>query len=139
MKDFRNQRPRVEKQAQAVAAQLDENRIRKVLGGDAKELNTYADELAKFYIEPRKESEKLTTSQIRNVLDEIQRMREFDETKLQLLRPKLAYAAGRHSGRVKDFQKLLDSAINMTNKENFKNFKNFVEAVVAYHRYHGGK
>jgi CRISPR-associated protein Csm2 len=139
MKDFRDQRQKIERPTQGGVPQIEETKLRKVLGGDTKELNSYADELAKFYVEARKESEKLTTSQIRNVLDEIQRMREFDEAKLHLLRPKLAYAAGRHGGKVKDFQKLLDAAIKITNKENFKNFKNFVEAIVAYHRYHGGK
>lgn len=139
MQDFRNQKQRIERSAQSVKGQVDEDRIKKVLGGDAKELNAYADELANFYIEPRKDSERLTTSQIRNILDEIQRMREFNETKLHLLRPKLAYVAGRHGGRVRDFQKLLDTTIKITNKDNFKNFKNFVEAIVAYHRYYGGK
>lgn len=139
MKDFSGQKQKGEKQTQGVVPQLDEIRLKKILGGDVKELNNYADELAKFYLEPRKESEKLTTSQIRNVLDEIQRMREFDEAKLHLLRPKLAYAAGRHGGRVKDFQILLDTLIKITRKENFRNFKNFIEAIVAYHRYHGGK
>ncbi len=139
MRDFRNQTSRGDKTGQGAVGQFDEAKVRKVLGGDTKELNAYAEELAKFYLEPRKESERLTTSQIRNILDEIQRMRQFDETKLHLLRPKLAYVAGRHGGRVKDFQKLLDSTIRLTNKENFKNFKNFVEAIVAYHRYYGGK
>jgi CRISPR-associated protein Csm2 len=117
----------------------EEDRLKRILNGDAKELNTFADELAQFYLSAKKDSEKLSTSQIRNVLYEIQRMREYDESKLQLLRPKLAYAAGRHGGKVKDFQKLLDDAIKITQKDNFKNFKNFVEAIVAYHRYHGGK
>ncbi len=139
MKEFKNQNSSKQKSIQGSAVQIDENKLKKILLGDAKELNAYADELAKFYLEARKESERLTTSQIRNILDEIQRMRDFDENKLQLLRPKLAYTAGRHGGKVKEFQKLLDVMIKMTNKENFKNFKYFVEAVVAYHRYHGGK
>lgn len=139
MKDFKSQQPKEEKKSEEVASKIDVARLKRVLAGDTKELNTYADELANFYLDSRRESEKLTTSQIRNILDEIQRMREFDEAKLHLLRPKLAYAAGRHGGKVKDFQKLLDTAIKITTKENFKNFKNFVEAIVAYHRYYGGK
>lgn len=113
-------------------------RLKKILGGDVKELNAYAEELAGKYVSGG-ETEKLSTSQIRNVLDEIQRMREFDEKKLQLLRPKLAYAAGRHGGMVRYFQELMDLLINMTTKDNYQYFKNFVEAIVAYHRYHGGK
>ncbi|NWF92139.1 MAG: type III-A CRISPR-associated protein Csm2 [Syntrophaceae bacterium] len=139
MKDLKGPRPEKEKKVEGGVQQVDEDKLRRILGGDAKELNSYANELAKSYLNARKESEKLTTSQIRNVLDELQRMREFDEAALHLIRPKLAYAAGRHGGRVKDFQKLLDTTIKITNRENFKNFKNFVEAIVAYHRYYGGK
>lgn len=120
-------------------AEINEGRLRKVLSGDAKELNEYADELARSYLRGRRETDKLSTSQIRSVLDEIQRMREFDENRLHLLRPKLAYAAGRHGGRVREFQELLDKTIHMTSKDNYRNFKDFVEAIVAYHRYRGGK
>lgn len=114
-------------------------RLKKIMiQNDAAELNKYADELARYYTAGR-ESEKLTTSQIRNVLDEIQKMKEYDSYKLQLLRPKLAYAAGRHRGKVKEFRDLMEELIKLTNKENFKIFKYFIEAIVAYHRYHGGK
>lgn len=114
--------------------------IRKILSGDMKELNDYARLLGQHFAAGR-EREALSTSQIRNILDEIQKMpeKEFDENRLQLLRPKLAYAAGRHKGKVHEFQKLLDHVIQLTNKSNFKNFKYFVEAIVAYHRYFGGK
>jgi len=117
---------------------VDENRIKKILAGDAKELNQYADSLGNWYVQGR-EGEKLTTSQIRNVLDEIQKMKDYDEYRLQMLRPKLAYAAGRHKGKVKEFRDLMEVLIKNTNKANFSNFKNFVEAIVAYHKYHGGK
>jgi len=116
---------------------INEERIRKILAGDMRELNDYAKELGKNYAQGG-EREKLSTSQIRNILDEIQKMpeKDFDENRLQLLRPKLAYVAGRHKGKVLEFQKLLDKTIQFTNKNNFKNFKYFVEAIVAYHRYH---
>ncbi len=117
---------------------IDEKRIEKILGGDAFELNKYAEELAQTYVQG-KEGEKLSTSQIRGILSEIQKMKEFDQTKLQLLRPKLAYAAGRHKGKVKEFRDLLEALIKKTNKDNFVNFKNFIEAIVAYHKYYGGK
>ena len=115
---------------------VDENRIKKILAGDAKELNQYADSLGNWYVQGK--DEKLTTSQIRNVLDEIQKMKDYDEYRLQMLRPKLAYAAGRHKG-VKEFRQLMEVLIKNTNKTNFSNFRNFVEAIVAYHKFHGGK
>jgi CRISPR-associated protein Csm2 len=117
---------------------VDEKRIEKILGGDAFELNKYAEELAQSYLQA-KEAEKLSTSQIRAILTEIQKMKEFNPTKLQLLRPKLAYAAGRHKGKVKEFRDLLEALIKKANQDNFDTFKNFVEAIVAYHKYHGGK
>jgi len=117
---------------------VDEKRIEKILGGDAFELNKYAEELAQFYIKGGR-NEALSTSQIRTILTEIQKMKEFNPTKLQLLRPKLAYAAGRHKGKVKEFRDLLEALIKKANQDNFDTFKNFVEAIVAYHKYHGGK
>ncbi len=119
---------------------FDTEKIKKILAGDMKILNDYANELGKHFAEGR-EREALSTSQIRSVLDEIQKMPEkpFNPNKLQLLRPKLAYAAGRHKGKVLEFQKLLDWTIQQTNENNLNNFRYFVEAIVAYHRYHGGK
>jgi len=118
---------------------VDEKRIEKILGGDAFELNKYAEELAQSYM-PEK-GEKLSTSQIRAILTEIQKMKEFNPTQLQLLRPKLAYAAGRQGpkAKIREFRHLLEVLIKKTNKDNFANFKNFVEAIVAYHKYYGGK
>ncbi len=114
---------------------FDTERIKKILGGDMKILNDYAKELGKHF------ADGMSTSQLRSVLDEIQKMPEkpFDQNRLQLLRPKLAYAAGRHKGKVLEFQKLLDWTIQQTNENNFNNFRYFVEAIVAYHRYYGGK
>lgn len=110
-----------------------------ILQGNAKKMNEVANELGEYFAQGG-EREKLSSSQIRNVLDKIQRMKSFDPNKLQLLRPLLAYAAGRHLGKVKDLQKISDQAIQMVQGEShFQNFKNFFEAIVAYHRYHGGK
>lgn len=117
---------------------IDEARVKKVLNGDAAEMNKYAEELAMNYVDAG-EKNQLTTSQIRNFLDEVQKMKEFNANKLQLLRPKLAYAAGRHRGKVKEFRDLMEVVIKNTNKDNFDYFKYFVEAIVAYHRLHGGK
>lgn len=121
--------------------------------GDAEELNKYAEELGRIFVTEkiteergqRKTEKALSTSQIRNILDEIQRIpkkENFEKIKnrLNLLRPKLAYAAGRHRGRVKDFREIVEEAIKLVRApEHFANFRNFIEAIVAYHRYHGGK
>lgn len=107
--------------------------------GDARRMNEVANELGQYFAQGG-ERERLSSSQIRNVLDKLQRMKTFDQNKLQLLRPLLAYAAGRHLGKVKDLQKISDTAIQMVQADShFQNFRNFFEAIVAYHRYHGGK
>jgi CRISPR-associated protein Csm2 len=124
-------------QTQEFDPQID--RLRSLLNGNTGELVKYAEEKAKLLLSGRRE-EQLSTAQIRNVLDELQRMRKFDRDKLQLLRPKLAYAAGRHGGRVKNLQAILDAAITLTEKQQqFDNLKHLVEAIVAYHRLYGGK
>jgi len=93
---------------------------------------------------------KLSTSQIRNIFNEIKTMKKFEESKdrLLLLKPKLAYLAGRHGkrtrdglvGAVPDMVKVLSRCIDeIHNEEDFENFKQFFEAVLAYHRYYGGE
>lgn len=135
--------------------QVNEEKLKKIIQeGDAEELNNYAEELGRMFKEPlryrdernRERTEKeLSTSQIRNILDEIQRISPKEDinnikTKLHLLRPKLAYSAGRHKGRVKEFREVVEKAIKYINNTNhFKNFRNFIEAIVAYHRYYGGE
>lgn len=107
--------------------------------GNVKKLNEIGEKLGQYYA-----SQKLSTSQLRNILNEIEIVSRhgYDEKRLQFLRYKLAYTAGRHS-RTKvikdDFFPLMDSAIQKVNQNNFEHFKNFVEAIVAYHRYHGGE
>ncbi|MEO0088632.1 MAG: type III-A CRISPR-associated protein Csm2 [candidate division WOR-3 bacterium] len=119
--------------------EIREDKLRKIIKeGNAEELNNYAEELGKIFKE-------LSTSQIRNILDEIQRISPQDKienikNKLHLLRPKLAYAAGRHKGRLKEFREVVEKAITyIQDPIHFKNFRNFIEAIVAYHRYYGGE
>ena len=65
------------------------------------------------------------------------------ERSLILLKPKLAYAAGRHK-TLKSFQSFMVQAIDGVVNSNGKklaltNFFDLLEAVVAYHKFHGGK
>lgn len=110
-----------------------------ILQGDAVKLNEIANKLGEYYADGG-DKERLSASQIRGILDHLQRM-EFTQNDLQLLRPKLAYAAGRHSGKVKKLQFITDKAIMLVeaDEKRFKHFRDFFEAIVAYHRYHGGK
>ena len=111
-----------------------------ILDGDSKKLVENAEKLGGHI-------RRLSTSQIRNIFSEVKQMHEFDRDRLILLRPKLAYTAGRHGSRrgprlvgpIVDLQEVLDNGIqNVTTAEQFQNFKLFFEAILAYHRFHGG-
>jgi len=85
----------------------------------------------------------LTTSQIRNIFSSVKKLESFERNKaeLLLLRPKMAYVAGRHGKRtrvIKDLQEVMDKCIQEVRDEvSFKNFQDFFEAILAYHRYYG--
>ncbi len=115
-----------------------------LLENNLEEMNRYASELGEiFHKDLDKKNSALSTSQIRTILDELQRMDNDQIQNLNLLRPKLAYAAGRHEGRVKELQQVMEQAIKIVlqgNKSEYMiRFKYFFEAIVAYHRYFGGE
>jgi len=115
-----------------------------ILGGDSKKLVENARRLGEHL------SGGLSTSQIRSIFSEVKQMREYEKDKhrLNLLRPKMAYTAGRHgkmkggklTGPIVDLQEILDKCIErISSEEEFENFKSFFEAILAYHRYYGGR
>ena len=61
-------------------------------------------------------------------------------TQLVLLKPKLAYQAGRND-EVKPLADLLTRAIDLVGEDraNFQRFMDFFEAILAYHKAKGGK
>ncbi len=94
-------------------------------------------------------SRKVKMNQIRRFLDgarkvesELKSREKFEEVKDQivLLRPKLAYAAGRHQD-VKELAEILDTAVKSAaqTQENFMKFLRFMESIIAYHRFYGGR
>ncbi len=88
----------------------------------------------------------LTTSQIRKFFGEVKRIEAlgYDEntTDVLMLKPKLAYAAGRKSNprhAIHIFYKEIGKALDyVTNKEQFDNLIKILEAIVAYHKAAGG-
>ncbi|MGQ9671414.1 MAG: type III-A CRISPR-associated protein Csm2 [Desulfosoma sp.] len=95
---------------------------------------------------------RVKMNQIRRFLDgarkveaELKGREDFEKIKGQivLLRPKLAYAAGRHSDveHLADLAEILDAAVRSAaqTKDNFMKFLRFMESIIAYHRFHGGK
>ena len=83
------------------------------------------------------EGKNLSTSQLRNIYDKATKARSVNE--LKLIRPNLAYIAGRSSNdKEKTLLAFIDSLIKTVNsEEKVKEFKVFFEAVVAYHKFHG--
>ena len=91
------------------------------------------------------DSTALTNSQIRNIFGEIKRiqMGKFNNNKaaFYILKPKVAYAAGRHNKLgILTFKAYFDRAFGYVEDENdFINFCNLLEAILAYHKAYGGK
>lgn len=83
---------------------------------------------------------------IKNKVDASTEKFDFDKIKTDfiLLKPKIAYAAGRKN-EVKPFKEFIDELVdalmqsdNSTDKAT-KNFFTIIESVVAYHKFYGGK
>jgi CRISPR-associated protein Csm2 len=126
--------------------------IKDILDGDTKLLVEKAREIAKD--ELLKGKNEVSTSQIRNIYGTVKKleMRSRNEEgvvseevigELMLLKPKLAYVAGRHK-RVEGLQCLRDvlcEAIDCVydRPQRFDMFCKFFEAILAYHRAEGGK
>ena len=85
----------------------------------------------------------LKTTQIRKFLDAVNEIKSRGEqgkddykSRCILLKPRLAYAAGRQQ-EVKSLMTVLEPCIDkIQGKEDFTHFHRFVEAIVAYHRYY---
>lgn len=99
------------------------------------------------------EFKKIKTNQLRNFFNEVVSiknnmlsMNDFNfsliEPKLVLLRPKLAYAAGRQN-IVKPFKTFMDEVIDAVLNANDKKkaIENFIilnKSIIAYHKFYGG-
>ena len=94
--------------------------------------------------------QKVTTSQIRNAYGSMKKLEMIGwqgpktQREILLLKPRLAYAAGRQSSNAKtgleDLRKILSDAIDtVKDQTSFKRFCQFFEAIVAYHKAAGGK
>lgn len=129
----------------------DEKDIEEIITQDnlkaSKKLVDIANDLGKRFASENKK-QKITTTQIRNAYGTMKKLEmemiNWDVRKLhqlQLLKPRLAYAAGRHKGTgVKDLKTVISKAIDcVDNQETFIRFCQFFEAIVAYHKGHGGE
>lgn len=90
----------------------------------------------------------LKTTQIRRFLDGVRKIdsmsdrgRNFNPDLVILLKPKLAYAAGRDRDRIGPLMDVLEPAITASAKgyEDFKKLLALIEGIIAYHKYFGGQ
>lgn len=109
----------------------------------------FSEILGKFLAPQRKDDRSaLTNSQIRNIYGEIKRIQmsidkngwEDVKPSFLMLKPKVAYAAGRNKNLgIVTFKEFFNLAVKSVNDKNeFLNFCNLVEAVLAYHKSFGG-
>lgn len=130
-----------------------------IVGGEAKVLVDTAQNIAKQMIVKKNngrldESRSVSTSQIRNIYGATKKIdmslkqdnAQEKYSSLLLLKPKMAYANGRHNknNSIRGFTTLVESlsyAIDQVDGDykRMKNFFNFFEAILAYHKAEGGK
>jgi CRISPR-associated protein Csm2 len=115
-------------------------------GNDPQGLVNLAESIAKNELWGPKE--KFSISQIRNICGTVKKLemkacRENVIPELILLKPRLAYIAGKHKNitGMKFLKDLLSQAIDMVaeKEERFVYFCKFFEAILAYHKAEGGK
>lgn len=112
----------------------------------AEDINSIGDAQGRAFSRGVKTSQLRTFySAVNRIRVQSQQERSFShiERSLILLKPKLAYAAGRHPRQLKAFQSFMvqaiDGVVNSNKKEKaLTNFFDLLEAVVAYHKFHGG-
>ena len=138
---------------------LKEQIDKTIIGGDARVLVDTAQKIAEEMISKSDrgsvlESKSVSTSQIRNIYGATKKIdmslnpenAAEKYSSLLLLKPKMAYANGRHNkgNSIRGFTTLvtcLSYAIDQVDGDykRMKNFFNFFEAILAYHKAEGGK
>lgn len=97
------------------------------------------EEFAKDMCTRENKRKELSTSQIRRFYGEVKRLQlnGYDPAGVKMLKPKLAYAAGRsgENDKIRMFYKILSKAIDkIDDEDSFNNFVKMFEAIVAYHK-----
>jgi len=88
---------------------------------------------------------KVTTTQLRNAYGSMKKLQmvgwsEQTKTRVLLIKPRLAYAAGRHGQGMEGLSRVIANAIDaIRDEQDFQRFCNFFEAIVAYFKAAGGK
>jgi len=109
----------------------------------ADELVDIADKMGKYL-----KTLELKTTQVRRFLDGVRKIdvvsdkgKNFSKDLVILLKPKLAYAAGRDMEKIGPLMQVLEPAITAGSRtyEDFKRLIALIEGIMAYHKYYGGR
>ncbi len=103
---------------------------------EAKKLLNQKEENIKMFVEKAKtiaENLRISSNQFRKFFDEIKKIKEYNEVKLELMKPKFYYAV--RNDKQSNFPELMITLIDETNKNNFNNLIEFLEAIIAYRKY----
>lgn len=98
-----------------------------------KDINEFADKLGDII------HEDIATSQLRKVYGEIKRLQRgktFEAKALEVLAPRLAYAAARKPELKHVYELFEKCKTKIEEKEDLDMFVYLLEALVAYHKYH---
>jgi CRISPR type III-A-associated protein Csm2 len=105
--------------------------VRTILEPSPATYDQFLDQVKDFV---RTKARSITTHQLRNIFSRVKRARTPHE--LSILRPQLAYVAGRSErDEMRELVILLDDLIREVNEERLKAFQSFYEAIIAYHKY----
>lgn len=139
----RADRRQEESPVQEVKQKIESYKTRGLKELSANELVEIADKMGKYL-----KLLDLKTTQVRRFLDGVRRIdvqsnkgKNFNSDLVVLLKPKLAYAAGRDREKIKPLMDVLEPAITAGAKtyEDFKKLIALIEGIIAYHRFYGGK
>ena len=99
--------------------------------------------LCRKYVSNYNFKEKISTSKLRNIYSEIIKIQQESESnkvkKIAMLRPKLAYYAGRDKDTAFFMNELERMISEISNPKQVDNLKDFFEAIVCYKKEVGGK
>ncbi len=78
------------------------------------------------------------TSQLRKFYGEVKRLQlnGYNNVKFKLIKPKLAYAAGRNKKIIKFYEVMSDAIDKVNDQTSFDNFVKMFEAIIAYHKFY---
>ena len=116
------------------------NKYKEILNGNGRLIVKVSEDIGK----QTSQRGGVSTSQIRRIFGDLKRQqyKEFDNNKIQLIRPKLAYTFSRHS-RYRGMDLLLGTMDFLIEKVlvevDFENIVNLFESILAYHKKEGGR